>query len=1380
MKKALLERLERLSLRRRLQLGFGGILLLVVLLGSYSLVMLRTQRDQITQLYQQDMMGLVHIAAAQAALADIGQNLRQAVYLAPGKARSEALRDLSNAESSTRLKIELARPRIYREENRANLAAFEASYADYERRVAAVVSLLQSNSTDAATSQDAAAAMLVSPDFLRSATSARDALGRMERSKREGADQEVALATRQFHRGVQLTIWLLVLGTLAGIVFGRLISVSIRRPADGLRKALDALRSGTLDVEVPYVTYPNEVGDLARAVVTLQEEARQWAHARWVKTQVVAISSELQSAPDICALAKRLLSSLASLAPVGKGAYYEVDEHTGDLQLIAGYATYDAVRRFRPGEGAVGQCVVERKMITMHGSAVAPLATRSGTSEMAIAEIVVAPIVRNERLFGVLELANHEALGPSHQALLAELLPAFAMNIEILERTARTAQLLEETGRQAASLQEQTAELENKQNAMEAAKAWYEGIINSAPDGMMIVDHEGRIVLANPKLEAIFGYDHGELAGEAVERLVPLSARGHHQGLRNSFFAQGISRQMGNATSDLHGLRKDGTEISVEIGLSFPPQLDGRNRSVCASVRDVSERRSMEAALQESEERLRNILEFSPVSIVVSTKGVVKFANPAFVNMFGVEPGENTSKMYVDPTAREQVWKELEATGIVADREVKMYDRHRHERDILIAYVPVVYGGEPSVLGWLSDISDRKAAEVAMRHSKELAEEATRAKSAFLANMSHEIRTPMNAIIGMSHLALQTGLDARQRDYVEKVHRSAENLLGIINDILDFSKIEADEMQVEHVDFELDDVMEHVASIVGFKAEQKGLELLFQMPPSLPTSLVGDPLRLGQVLLNLGNNAVKFTDGGSILLGIEEVERAADHLVLHFWVKDTGIGMTKEQRSRIFESFVQGDSSVTRKFGGTGLGLSISKRLVELMGGRIWVHSEPGKGSTFHFEATFGWSELARRPRMLLASELKDQRVLVVDDNEEARVVLSGMVRALGLQADVAGSGSEALRRIDVADADGRPYRLLLMDWKMPELDGIETVHRLQSAKAEQAPSIVMVTAFSREEAMAQAQQRGVNLSCVLTKPVTPSMLLEAVTKAIGASTAQTPKTENKRVRRSTAAASLAGSRVLLVEDNELNRELAQELLRGAGIEVVVATDGQQALETLAVDVNFDGVLMDCHMPVMDGYTATRAIRGEMGFTRLPIIAMTANAMVGDRESVIAAGMNDHIAKPLDIAAMFSTMAKWITPSRGTAPEAASATSSMEEVAPSSSIDHESGLARCANNMALYRRLLSMFAENYGDFATLFGSAQQSDDATEACRVAHTLRGAAGNIGAMAVSRMAAQLEEALRAKTPKAEVDRLVASAADALHQALNGIAAFLEARSA
>ena len=649
------------------------------------------------------------------------------------------------------------------------------------------------------------------------------------------------------------------------------------------------------------------------------------------------------------------------------------------------------------------------------------------------------------------------------------------------------------------------------------------------------------------------------------------------------------------------------------------------------------------------------------------------------------------------------------------------------------------------------------ARQAELQRARMVAEEATRAKSDFLANMSHEIRTPMNAIIGMSHLALKTPLDKRQRNYIEKVNRAADNLLGIINDILDFSKIEAGKMALEQVPFRLEDVLDEIASMVGLKAEAKGLELLFDAPATLPAALVGDPLRLGQVLVNLGNNAVKFTEAGEVVVDVSAEAEDEAGVTLHFRVRDTGIGMTPEQKERMFQAFSQADTSITRRYGGTGLGLTISKNLVEMMGGRIWVDSEAGKGSTFHFTARFGRQAEPQRRRMFTADELLGVRVLVVDDNASAREILSAMAAGFGLEVDVARGGEEALGLVASAIHRDLPYDLVLLDWKMPGMDGVEAARRMAEQSPGRAPAVIMVTAFGRDEALGEAEQQGVAVPVVLTKPVMASTLLEAIGDVLGKTLSGETRSRERSDRSQADIAQLAGARVLLVEDNDMNQELATELLESAGLQVVIASNGQEALDVLAADAAFDGVLMDCQMPVLDGYTAARRLRAQDLFRGMPIIALTANAMAGDREKALDSGMDDHIAKPLDEAAMFATMAKWIRPraSGAPAPVRRQDDGGVEAALPDlPGIDRAAGLLTCQGRHALYRRMLLKFRASQAAFDTTFAAAVAGGDPSAPERAAHTLKGTAANIGALSLARAAGAVEADCRAGRRGGDLD--------------------------
>ncbi|HSV48136.1 MAG TPA: response regulator [Ramlibacter sp.] len=677
-----------------------------------------------------------------------------------------------------------------------------------------------------------------------------------------------------------------------------------------------------------------------------------------------------------------------------------------------------------------------------------------------------------------------------------------------------------------------------------------------------------------------------------------------------------------------------------------------------------------------------------------------------------------------------------------------------------------------SIAGMTSQAQD-------MHRAKEMAEEAARMKSDFLANMSHEIHNPINAIIGLSHLVLKTELTPRQRDYIAKVQAGGQRLLGMTTDLLDFSKAKAGKLDLQSADFELEKLLDTTGSLLAEKSHAKGLELVFDVAPDVPSHLRGDSLRLGQILINYADNAVKFTDKGEIVVSVCASERTDQDVLLHFSVRDTGIGLTAGQKKQLFQGFQQADTSATRKFGGIGLGLAISRQLAQLMGGETGVESEYGKGSTFWFSARLGIG--ATRQRALIPNpDLRGRRALVVDDHEHARAVLMGMLEGMTFTATEASSGPAAVDAVRKAAIEGRPYDIVYLDWRMPGMDGMETARRIKSLGLASTPTFLMLTAYGREEMRKEAGAIGIDN--VLVKPMNPSLLFDTTMAALGGR-----RDESRDQQAATSPASkvdaIRGALILLVEDNEINQQVARELMEDAGLVVEVAANGRIALDMIE-RTDYDLVFMDMLMPEMDGVTATRAIRKLPRLHKLPVVAMTANALEQDRRHCLEAGMNDLLLKPIDPDAMWDILLRWIAPRGAGIPAAAAVVAAVDKAPAAASsglpqniagLDTIRGLHQMAGKEYLYLAMLRRYVAGQVNVCEQIQDALACGDLSCAERLAHTTKGVSGSIGATLVEQLAGSLEQSLKEYLPPADAQLRLQALKGALARLIPQLAAQL-----
>lgn len=891
----------------------------------------------------------------------------------------------------------------------------------------------------------------------------------------------------------------------------------------------------------------------------------------------------------------------------------------------------------------------------------------------------------------------------------------------------------------------------------------YRTVFETTGTAMLIVEEDTTVLLANTQFEELSGYSKAEVEGK--KGWIDFFAASDTLRMKEWHRLRRVDPKLAPRNYEARFVDRNGHTRDVFLTVAIIP---GTRRSV-GSILDITGRKRTEEAAKRENARLSAMISGMEEGVAFAdSDNTIVQVNEYFCRLVRREQSALLGRHIeeIDPHDLHEsalqiiasFKKDPSSKAVVLQKAVRGVETIVRIQPI---YMDNHYEG---VLLNLIDVSD-------LVEARRKAEAADVAKGEFLANMSHEIRTPMNAILGLSHLALKTGPTARQRDYLEKIQSSAHHLLGIIDDILDSSKIEAGKIEIESTEFQLEEVLSGVADVFTLKVKEKELDLRFRIAPDAPRSVVGDPLRLRQVLINLVGNAVKFTERGNITVSASLASMEPGRVRLSFSVNDTGIGMTDEQLAKLFQPFTQADGSTTRKFGGTGLGLTISRHLVEMMGGEMLVESAPGVGSIFFFTLPFALTPGTQVERRAVPDDLQGIRAVVADDNQAAREILASMLRELSFDVLEVASGKAVL---DALEQPGFLCDLVILDWKMPGMDGIECARRIKTHPGLPViPRVLLVTVHGSEALMRQADELG--LEGFLVKPVSESMMFEAIMQAFGRereaaraidSDAEpvrdsvempvgvpTPIAEDDADHRRASwemAGAVSGIRILLVEDNEINRQVALEILETAGAVVRIARHGLEAIEVLMDEESpFDAVLMDLQMPEMDGYEAARAIRRDLGNRKLPIIAMTAHALKADREKCLDAGMNDYVPKPIDPELLLTTLARWIgkKPLRPPAvpvvrkPDS-SAFPDFPETLPG--IDVSDALKRLMGNRKLLAELLTDFSQRHASSPGEIREALGRGDFDLARRIAHTVKGIAANLSASGVSAAARDLESAI------------------------------------
>jgi PAS domain S-box-containing protein len=898
-------------------------------------------------------------------------------------------------------------------------------------------------------------------------------------------------------------------------------------------------------------------------------------------------------------------------------------------------------------------------------------------------------------------------------------------------------------------------------------------ILDTAVNPVITVDAAGTVQSFNPAGSAVFGYSAQELIGDDIRRLLPESYRASF----DNYIGQFAQDRRGTVDTgrELAGLRKDGSIFPAQVSIGSMV-VENELCFVCV-ITDVTEQQNQRNELAAARDQLLLAAETAELGIWSLNLADRSLRwNERMFDIYGV-PASLREKVSRDSTLTHELWHSsihpddeaatvasLDAAAASVDTTGAGHEVHIPSFRIVrpdgqVRYIQARARVESAVNGksaWMTginrDVTAQHELEFRLREAKEQADAASAAKSSFLANMSHEIRTPMNAVLGMLQLMQLTDLSQRQHDYASKAQTAAKSLLGLLNDILDYSKIEAGKLQLDPHPFDLESLMQDLGVVLSGNQGEKDVEVMFDLDPSLPSRMVGDSMRLQQVLINLAGNALKFTLSGQVVVAIEVLERHGSRARLRFSVTDSGIGIGDDQLVRIFEGFNQAEASTTRRFGGSGLGLVICKRLVASMGGDLQVESRLGVGSRFWFEIELEVEEGAAvvdRGSDVGSTNERRLRILVADDNPVAAESLARSVTALGWQADLATGGVDAVAKVGNALLRGERYDVVLMDWRMPDLDGLSASRTIHADEGVVSPPVViMVTAYGREVLVDATEEGSAPFAGFLTKPVTPKQLSDAVMLALSGASLAPPAGAAPAAPAAKRARRLDGLNLLVVEDNALNRQVAGELLSAEGAHVQLAEGGIDGVSTVLASAGgaktpFDAVLMDIQMPDIDGLEATRRIRQAPEFRSLPIVAMTANASESDRAACLAAGMNDHVGKPIDIESLVPVLLANIKGTEG----ALSRTNKLDAPAKAGALTEAKAsiIGRFGGNMDLIQSALASFGPEVDKQLTRLRDQLALKDPAGAASTLHTIKGTAGTMGAKALATQAGELERELQ-----------------------------------